>query len=62
MTCLLIITLLLTFCFYFLVMNFTLVAKETVPNNAKYSAVPLTVHIRDANDNVPEFDKNVYEV
>ncbi|KAJ1522204.1 hypothetical protein ONE63_002512 [Megalurothrips usitatus] len=44
------------------VMNFTLVAKETVPNNAKYSAVPLTVHIRDVNDNVPEFDKNVYEV
>lgn len=43
-------------------MNFTLVAKETVPNNAKYSAVPLTVHIRDVNDNVPEFDKNVYEV
>lgn len=43
-------------------MNFTLVAKETVPNNAKYSSVPVTVYIRDMNDNFPEFTEPFYEV
>ncbi|XP_065338722.1 cadherin-23 isoform X2 [Cloeon dipterum] len=43
-------------------MNFTLVAKETVPNNPKYSSVPVTVFIRDVNDNFPEFTESIYEV
>jgi cadherin 23 len=46
----------------FSAMNFTLVAKETVPNNAKYSSVPVTVYIRDMNDNFPEFTEPLYEV
>ncbi|CAH0391322.1 unnamed protein product [Bemisia tabaci] len=44
------------------VMNFTLVAKETVPKFAKFSVVPITIHIRDMNDNFPEFSKPLYEV
>ncbi|KAL1123291.1 hypothetical protein AAG570_002377 [Ranatra chinensis] len=44
------------------VINFTLIAKEKVPNKAKHSAVPVTVHIHDMNDNFPEFSKPVYEV
>ncbi|XP_059472366.1 cadherin-23 [Neocloeon triangulifer] len=43
-------------------MNFTIVAKETVPNNPKYSSVPVTVFIRDVNDNFPEFTEPFYEV
>lgn len=43
-------------------LNFTLIAKETVPNNPKYSLVSVTVYVRDMNDNVPEFVHNVYEV
>lgn len=43
-------------------LNFSLIAKETVPKNAKYSVVPVQVHIRDINDNVPEFERDVYEV
>lgn len=43
-------------------LNFTLLAKETVPNDPKYSLVSVTVYIRDMNDNVPEFIHNVYEV
>ncbi|XP_011144581.1 cadherin-23 [Harpegnathos saltator] len=44
------------------VVNFTLVAKEITPISPKYSAVPVTVFIKDQNDNYPEFTKNVYEV
>ncbi|CAL1677979.1 unnamed protein product [Lasius platythorax] len=44
------------------VVNFTLVAKEISPISPKYSAVPVTVFIKDQNDNYPEFTENVYEV
>ncbi|XP_075231619.1 cadherin 88C [Lycorma delicatula] len=44
------------------VMNFTLVAKETVEQNPKFSEASVTIHIRDVNDNFPEFSKSVYEV
>ncbi|XP_069668723.1 cadherin-23 isoform X2 [Periplaneta americana] len=43
-------------------MNFTLIAKETVPHKAKYSLVPVTVYVRDMNDNFPEFTQPYYEV
>lgn len=43
-------------------MNFTLVAKETVQDNPKFSTVPVIVYIRDMNDNFPEFSKPLYEV
>ncbi|XP_026823897.1 uncharacterized protein LOC105277425 isoform X1 [Ooceraea biroi] len=42
--------------------NFTLVAKEVTPISPKYSTVPVTVFIRDQNDNYPEFTESVYEV
>jgi len=44
------------------VVNFTLVAKEITPVLPKYSAVPVTVFIKDQNDNYPEFTKSIYEV
>ncbi|XP_018375495.1 PREDICTED: cadherin-23 [Trachymyrmex cornetzi] len=44
------------------VVNFTLVAKEITPVSPKYSAVPVTVFIKDQNDNYPEFTKDIYEV
>jgi hypothetical protein len=43
-------------------MNFTLIAKETVPFKAKYSLAPVTVYIRDMNDNFPDFTEPIYEV
>jgi hypothetical protein len=43
-------------------MNFTLIAKETVPLKAKYSLAPVTVYIRDMNDNFPDFTQPIYEV
>ncbi|GFG38793.1 hypothetical protein Cfor_02805 [Coptotermes formosanus] len=43
-------------------MNFTLIAKETVPHKAKYSLAPVTVYIRDVNDNFPDFTQPFYEV
>lgn len=42
--------------------NFTLVAKEIVKHNPKFSEVPVVVHVLDRNDNYPEFTKSVYEV
>lgn len=42
--------------------NFTLVAKEVVPVKSKYSTVPVTVFIKDQNDNYPEFTESTYEV
>lgn len=47
---------------FFSVINFTLVAREVVSFQPKYSAVPVTVFIKDQNDNYPEFTMNVYEV
>ncbi|KAG5318093.1 CAD86 protein, partial [Pseudoatta argentina] len=44
------------------VVNFTLVAKEITPISPKYSAVPVTVFIKDQNDNYPEFTEDIYEV
>ncbi|CAG4949111.1 unnamed protein product [Colias eurytheme] len=44
------------------VMNFSLVAKEIVTKDAKMSVVPITVHIKDENDNYPEFTQSVYTV
>lgn len=46
----------------FLVINFTLIAQETVSKNPKYSSAPVTVYIRDINDNFPEFTQPYYEV
>ncbi|KAJ0175756.1 hypothetical protein K1T71_008915 [Dendrolimus kikuchii] len=44
------------------VMNFSLVAKEIVTKDPKMSIVPITVHIRDENDNFPEFTESLYTV
>ncbi|XP_049786609.1 cadherin-23-like [Schistocerca cancellata] len=44
------------------VMHFTLIAKEIVPYSPKHHLVPVTVHIKDVNDNFPEFTKAVYNV
>ncbi|XP_077287524.1 cadherin 88C [Arctopsyche grandis] len=44
------------------VMNFTLIAKETVLTKPKMSVVPITVYIRDGNDNFPEFTEPMYDV
>lgn len=44
------------------VINFTIVAIETIAKNPKYSVVPVSVYIRDVNDNYPEFSQSVYEV
>ncbi|XP_072938602.1 cadherin-23 [Epargyreus clarus] len=44
------------------VMNFSLVAKEVVTNNPKMSIVPIMVHIKDENDNFPEFTESLYTV
>lgn len=46
----------------FLVINFTIVAIETIANNPKYSIVPVSVYLRDVNDNYPEFSRPMYEV
>ncbi|OXU32081.1 hypothetical protein TSAR_007838 [Trichomalopsis sarcophagae] len=44
------------------VVNFTLAAKEIVPNSPKQSVVPVSVYIKDQNDNYPEFTESTYEV
>ncbi|XP_058798620.1 cadherin-23 isoform X2 [Phymastichus coffea] len=44
------------------VLNFTLTAKEIVPNSPKKSIVPVTIYIKDQNDNYPEFTESIYEV
>lgn len=42
--------------------NFTIIAEETIGDFPKRSKVPVIVHIRDRNDNYPEFTKSLYEV
>ncbi|KAL0881086.1 hypothetical protein ABMA27_002212 [Loxostege sticticalis] len=44
------------------VMNFSLVAKEIVAKDPKMSVVPIMVHIKDENDNFPEFTESFYMV
>ncbi|XP_066601612.1 cadherin-23 [Prorops nasuta] len=44
------------------VVNFTLIAKEISTSSPKQSVVPVTVFIKDQNDNYPEFTENVYEI
>ncbi|KAL4713341.1 hypothetical protein ACJJTC_006809 [Scirpophaga incertulas] len=44
------------------VMNFSLVAKEVVAKDPKMSVVPIVVHIKDENDNFPEFTESLYKV
>ncbi|XP_044002013.1 cadherin-23 isoform X2 [Aphidius gifuensis] len=44
------------------VINFTLVAEEIVNINPKKTSVPITIFIKDQNDNYPEFIKDIYEV
>ncbi|PZC75961.1 hypothetical protein B5X24_HaOG205302 [Helicoverpa armigera] len=44
------------------VMNFSLVAKEIVTKDPKMSIVPIVVHIKDENDNFPEFTESLYTV
>lgn len=44
------------------VINFTLIAEEIVASNQKFSCVPVTVYVKDQNDNYPEFTKDIYEV
>ncbi|KAM3963622.1 cadherin-23 [Aphomia sociella] len=44
------------------VMNFSLVAKEIVAKDPKMSVVPIMVHIKDENDNFPEFTESLYTV
>lgn len=44
------------------VVNFTLIAQETVSQNPKYSSAPVTIYVRDINDNFPEFTQSFYEV
>ncbi|KPI92876.1 Cadherin-23 [Papilio xuthus] len=43
-------------------MNFTLIAKEVVTKDPKMSIVPITVYIKDENDNFPEFTESLYTV
>lgn len=42
--------------------NFTVVARETVAENPKSSSALVTVYIRDTNDNFPTFGEESYEV
>ncbi|XP_063975231.1 cadherin-23 isoform X2 [Diachasmimorpha longicaudata] len=44
------------------VINFTLIAKEIASFEPKFTVVPITVLIKDQNDNYPEFVHNIYEV
>lgn len=48
--------------------TFNIVAREKLsqsslllsPSGARFSTVPVTVHIRDANDNFPQFERDLY--
>lgn len=41
--------------------NLSIIAKEVV-KNGKWTSVPIVIHIRDQNDNFPEFSMPAYEV
>ena len=43
-------------------LNFTIVAREMVEDKPKESRASIQVHIRDVNDNSPEFQTDSYEV
>nr|XP_023023050.1 cadherin-23 [Leptinotarsa decemlineata] len=43
-------------------LNITLIAKEVVKDNPKFSEAAVTVNLLDRNDNFPEFTKSLYEV
>lgn len=42
-------------------LNYTIVAREVVAEEAKWSAVPIRIYVRDSNDNFPEFELPLYE-
>ena len=42
--------------------NFTVVAVEASAQSPKQSVAGITVHLRDTNDNSPEFSRERYEV
>lgn len=42
--------------------NITLVAKEIVKQQPKFSEASVTINLLDRNDNFPEFSKSLYEV
>ena len=44
------------------VLNFTIIAREVVKIDPKESRANIQVHIRDVNDNPPEFPSQSYEV
>ena len=43
-------------------LNFSIVAKEITEDRPKQSRANIQVHIRDVNDNSPEFQTDSYEV
>ena len=43
------------------VLNFTIVAREANGNNPKESRANVQVHVRDVNDNAPDFSTSTYE-
>ena len=43
------------------VLNFTIVAREANGNNPKESRANVQVHVRDVNDNTPDFSTSTYE-
>ena len=44
------------------IFNFTIFAKEIVEVNPKHGSVPVTIFVRDVNDNIPRFSKNSYRI
>ena len=43
------------------VINFTIVAREIIKDRPKESRATVQVHIRDVNDNAPDFATGTYE-
>lgn len=42
--------------------NLTVVAKEIVKDNPKFSEASVTIRVLDRNDNFPEFTRSIYQV